>query len=242
MYKKKNVLILAGGYGSRLFPITKFIPKIFLQYRGTNLLDYHLKSIKNIRIKNIYINLLNVTSYKKYLNKYNNSKNIKFIFEKRPSGTAGILRKILLLEKLDLLVIYSDTFFENDQGKIIKKITQLSKNQNICISSSYSNNIINDKGVIISNKNYVKKFIEKPNYEIKSKLYFSGLAYIPSNLNRKLLNFLNQNNKSGNVLDFSSEILSSKSFKIKTYKTENEPLDFGNWRSLIKNKFRNLLK
>ncbi len=238
MKKKKNVLILAGGYGSRLFPLTKFIPKIFLKYKGSQLLDYHLNSLKNISIKNIYINILSLESYKKYLKKYNKNKKIKFIFEKKPSGTAGMLRKILLLEKLDLLVIYSDTLFENNQNKIIKKIIQLSKNQNICISSSYSDKKINDKGVIIANKNYVEKFIEKPNYQLKSKLFFSGLVYIPSNLNRKLLYFLDKSWKNNKVLDFSSKILSDKNFKIKTYKTNFEPLDFGNWKDLIKNQFK----
>jgi glucose-1-phosphate thymidylyltransferase len=236
---KKNILILAGGYGSRLFPLTKFIPKIFLKFQKKYILDYHLESLKNVSVKTIYINILNKKSYKRFLKKYSKIKNIKFIFENKPSGTAGILRKILLMEsKLDLLIIYSDTFFENYQDKVIKKVIEYGEKKNISISSSYSNKDISDKGVITTYKNYVKKFIEKPNLLVKSKLYFSGLVYIPSNLNTNLLKFLNQNWANKKVIDFSKEILSTNKFKIKTYKTKQEPLDFGNWIALIKNKFK----
>lgn len=235
---KKNILILAGGYGSRLFPITKFIPKIFLKFKKKYILDHHLESLKNISVKTVYINILNKKSYKRFLKKYSKIKNIKFILENKPSGTAGILRKILLMEnKLDLLIIYSDTLFENHQDKVIKKVIEYGGKKNISISSSYSDKNISDKGVMTTYKNYVKKFIEKPKLLAKSKLYFSGLVYIPSNLNTNLLKFLNQNCTSKNIIDFSKEILSTNKFKIKTYKTKQEPLDFGNWIALIKNKF-----
>jgi glucose-1-phosphate thymidylyltransferase len=236
---KKNILILAGGYGSRLYPITKFIPKIFLKFKKKYILDHHLQSLENFSVKNIYVNILNKKSYKRFLKKYSTIKNIKFIFENKPSGTAGILRKILLMEnKLDLLIIYSDTVFENHQDDVIKKIIQYSGKKNISISSSYSNKKINNKGVLITKKNDVKKFIEKPNSLIRSKLYFSGLVYIPSNLNKNLLNFLDKRWKKNKVIDFSKEVLSTNVFKIKTYKTKVEPLDFGNWIDLIKNKFK----
>lgn len=134
-------------------------------------------------------------------------------------------------------MIYSDTLFENNQDTILKKVIQCGK-KNISISSSLSKKNISDKGVIITSKSNVKKFIEKPNSTQTSKLYFSGLVHIPSRHNKNLLRFLKQNLYNKKLIDFSKEILSTNKFKVKTYKTKEEPLDFGNWIDLIKNKLK----
>ena len=238
MKNKKDILILAGGYGSRLYPITLFIPKIFLTYKSKYLLDHHIASFENYKNSKIYINLLSRGFFKKFIKKYSLNKKIEFIIEKKPTGTAGILKKILKKKNnSDLILVYSDTFHENTQKKIIENIIKMSEGKNITISASNTKEKINDKGIIFMEKHTLKKFIEKPKKPYNSTLYFSGLVFIPNHLKNSVLRLISQNSRQ-EILDFSKLILMSGNFTIKVYRTTKEPLDFGKWSKVIKNYFK----
>jgi NDP-sugar pyrophosphorylase family protein len=236
MKNKIEILLLAGGHGTRLFPLTLFMPKIFLKYRSRYLLDHHLTSLLKFRSNKIYINILSRGFYKRFIKKYFCNKKIEFIIEKKATGTAGILKKILQKKnKSDLIVIYSDTFHENDQEKIIKEVIKVSKGKNISISASTTLEKINDKGVVFIQKNNLNHFIEKPKKNYKSSFYFSGIVFIPNYLKNDILSLINYNSSNKEVLDFSRLVLTSRKFQIKVYKTDTEPLDFGKWTNVIKN-------
>ena len=51
-----NAVILAAGFGRRLLPLTKDIPKPLLKVRGKNLIDYHIESLSKAGIGKIIIN------------------------------------------------------------------------------------------------------------------------------------------------------------------------------------------
>lgn len=67
---KISVFLLAGGLGSRLYPLTLITPKILIKYKNKILLDYHLEFLRAIKIKKIYLNLLNRYFYKFLKKKY----------------------------------------------------------------------------------------------------------------------------------------------------------------------------
>ena len=52
---KNPVLIMAGGFGKRLLPLTKVIPKPLLKIRNDRILDKIIENIKNNNFKKIYI-------------------------------------------------------------------------------------------------------------------------------------------------------------------------------------------
>tara|TARA_B100000029_G_C17115392_1_gene793040 strand:+ start:457 stop:678 length:222 start_codon:yes stop_codon:yes gene_type:complete len=52
----KTAIILSAGYGKRVLPITKSIPKPLLVVKNINLLDNTIKFANEIGIKNIKIN------------------------------------------------------------------------------------------------------------------------------------------------------------------------------------------
>lgn len=233
---KISVLLLAGGLGSRLYPLTFIMPKILIKYKNKILLNYHLESLKNIKIKKIYLNLLNRYFYKFFKNKI--PKSIRIIKEKNVSGSGGALAKLIKLDqsKTDLLVIFSDTLFLKEQNKIIKNILR-NRNQNkISISVSKIKKLYDkkDKGLIKIQGNKIISFNEKPRYISEyTNYFFSGLVLIPYQLKKKVFNELNcEKNK---IADFSDKILSSKKFKINVIKTKIVPKDFGDWSNLINN-------
>ena len=141
--KKKNIaLLLAGGYGSRLYPLTYFIPKIFLYFKKKTLLEHHLDSFNNLNISKIYINLLKRNNYYYFLKNFNKNKKIKFIFEKKPIGSSKTVAKIIKKENFNnLIILYSDTFFFNEQSNILSKLLKISKNKFVSMVISKSENI-----------------------------------------------------------------------------------------------------
>ncbi len=102
-----NILILAGGKGSRLGKLTANTPKPLLKIKNKSILELILNSVKKIPKNKIYISL----NYKKekIIKKINSLKikNIVFLNENKPLGTAGSL-SLIRDHKNDLIVINGD--------------------------------------------------------------------------------------------------------------------------------------
>ncbi len=58
-----KALILAAGYGKRLRPITKNIPKCLVKIKNKPILNYWIENLIKYKFKNILVN----THYKKLL-------------------------------------------------------------------------------------------------------------------------------------------------------------------------------
>ena len=233
---KISVLLLAGGLGSRLYPLTFIIPKILIKYKNKILLNYHLESVRYIKIKKIYLNLLNRYFYKFFKNKI--PKSIHIIQENTVSGSGGALAKLIKLEpsKTDLLVVFSDTLFVKDQNKIIENMIRNRNKNKISISVSKIKKLYDkkSKGLIKMQGNKIISFNEKPKYiPNETNYFFSGLVLIPFQLKYKV--FYELSRKKKKITDFSNDILSSKKFKINVLKTKTIPKDFGDWPNLIRN-------
>jgi glucose-1-phosphate cytidylyltransferase len=115
-----DVLVLCGGRGERLRPITKKIPKPMVEIKGKPILYYILNYLQSYGLKNFYIG----TGYKheivkKYLEDYQNDKSIKII----NSGDVDIIHRIKETGKSikgDLLVLYGDTISDVNLNELIK--------------------------------------------------------------------------------------------------------------------------
>tara|TARA_B100001093_G_scaffold510428_1_gene576308 strand:+ start:195 stop:1232 length:1038 start_codon:yes stop_codon:yes gene_type:complete len=102
---KKNIFfILAGGFGKRLLPFTKTIPKPMLKIGNKPILEHIINSAKKNRFKNFVISVHYLS--KKIINYFKNGEKfnikVRYIVEERPYGTAGSLR---FLKKKTLLPI-----------------------------------------------------------------------------------------------------------------------------------------
>lgn len=90
----KQALILAGGKGTRLKPITHEIPKPLVPLQGKPILEYSLDLFKKFGIKDVLISIgFKGDKIKEY---FGDGKrfgvNITYIEEQEPLGTAGPLR------------------------------------------------------------------------------------------------------------------------------------------------------
>ena len=92
--KKIDLVILCGGYGTRLKDITKKIPKPLIKIDNIPFIQYLINFYSTSSyIENIFL----LTSYKSekffkiYHNKLANLKKITCLKEKKPLGTQGAL-------------------------------------------------------------------------------------------------------------------------------------------------------
>lgn len=90
---ENRVIIMAGGFGKRLMPLTKKTPKPLLKVRNIPILEIIIKQLASFGFINIFITTYyHSEKIKKYFG--NGSKwnvKIKYINEKKPLGTAGSL-------------------------------------------------------------------------------------------------------------------------------------------------------
>ncbi len=108
-YHDTPVVLMAGGFGKRLHPLTENVPKPMLPLGTKPILEHIIESFKLQGFKNFYI----TTHYKTeiiqdYLKKNDLGVNIEYVIEDEPLGTAGSL--FLLKDTLnsDFIVMNAD--------------------------------------------------------------------------------------------------------------------------------------
>ena len=157
-------MIMAGGRGKRLSPLTDSTPKPMLLLGGKPIIEYNIDRLVSFGIKKIYISV-------KYLGEQlvsyfgdGSSKGIKieYIWEDEALGTAGPLSLVDKFESENILLINSDLFTDVN----IEEMYLLLRNQEakmIVASTEYKIDI--PYAVLeSSNNNEVKAFKEKPTY------------------------------------------------------------------------------
>ena len=160
-----QAVILAGGLGKRLRPITYSIPKPMVLVNQLPFLDYLIKSIIDLKIKNILI----LTGYKSKIisNRYKNMKLIDVSFSKSNINDLSGRRLLNAYDKLEdhFLLMYGDNYWPINLEKMIKSFN---KNKSLISLTGYlnkkgkgeygyKNNVkINNKG-LVTEYNHLRK-------------------------------------------------------------------------------------
>lgn len=117
--KNFDVIILCGGKGQRLRPMTNTVPKPLTIIKNKPFLEYLIKFFIKKNFQNIIIACgYKSHLFKKFLKKYNSNKKIKIV----DSGMVDILKRISDSKKLiknDFFVCYGDSFATIDYKKYI---------------------------------------------------------------------------------------------------------------------------
>ena len=105
-------LILAGGRGERLRPLTDKIPKPLLPVKGKPLLEWQVELLKKYRINEIMIcGHYMFDKIKEYFGTGARfGVNIKYIYEEVPLGTGGAMKNAESEINSTVVVIYGDIF------------------------------------------------------------------------------------------------------------------------------------
>ena len=163
--EKKNLFfLLAGGFGKRLWPLTKNIPKPMIKINNIPIIELILKNAKNQGFINFYISVF----YKKekiidHFKKKEEFTNIRYTHETRPLGTAGSLNLIDKKTNLPIVITNGDTILNVNFSDLLKfhkknKACATMVVQQINRTSKFG--VIKTKGKIISD------IVEKPNEKV----------------------------------------------------------------------------
>ena len=119
-----KALILAGGRGKRLRPLTDKIPKSLIPINKKPLIQYTINYLKKFGINEIIICAgYKSTQIQNFLKKKKNfGCKIEYSIEKSPLGTAGAIRNAIKnLSDESFLVINGDVITNINLKKILKK-------------------------------------------------------------------------------------------------------------------------
>ncbi len=155
------VVIMAGGFGKRLYPFTKILPKPLIPIGEIPIVEHIINQFNHIGCNQFYL----VVNHKKnmikaYFNEFEKPYDVEFIDEDVPMGTGGGLS--LLKGKIQSTFILSncDILIEEDYEKIFN----YHKNENNLITMICSiKNIKIPYGVVeISETGEIESMKEKP--------------------------------------------------------------------------------
>ena len=181
--KKFKALILAGGAGKRLNPITLDTPKPLVPIGGEPIIFRIIKQIVNSGISDVNISVH--YKHQKIIDEVGDgsqfSANIHYIIENEPLGTLGSAsnleydQKSVLLINSDILTNMSFNLFINEYVK--SKADMLMGIKEFYLNIPY--------GVVEVNKNKINKFTEKPEFP-----YFisAGINILSNKIVKKIPN------------------------------------------------------
>ena len=127
-----KALILAGGRGKRLRPITDRIPKSLIPINKKPLIQYTINYLKKFGINEIIICAgYKSTQIQNFLKKKKNfGCKIEYSIETKPLGTAGAIRNAIKnLSDESFLVINGDIITNINLKKILKKPNTIAANE-----------------------------------------------------------------------------------------------------------------
>ena len=111
------VLILAGGYATRLRPLTEHIPKALIDVAGHPFLWHQLQLLKGYGIRRVFLALgfLGESIKERFGDGSEIGISIEYSFDgPQPLGTAGAIRRALPLLPERFFVLYGDSYLMCD--------------------------------------------------------------------------------------------------------------------------------
>ena len=162
-----KAIILAGGRGKRLRPITDYVPKPLIPIKNIPIIEWQIKYLKKYGVSEIII----CSGYKSEMieNYLNNKKlgiKITYSVENRPLGTGGAIKQASKkIKDNSFLVINGDIITNIDLKKLLKKENSIAAIQ---LKTKF--------GILQTDGNKIIKFDEKK--EIKDTWMNAGIYYL----------------------------------------------------------------
>lgn len=215
-----QAIILAGGQGRRLYPLTKKQPKPMIKIEGKPVLTYLLELLKKYKIREVVITLNylpeSITEYYKTGSDFGIK--IRYIIEEKPFGTAGALSLIKITEPI--IVLYGDILVNMNLKKLIN--FHRGKKSQATLVVHHSDHFQDSDVINLDEKGRVLKIIHRPKTQEHGTLTNAGL-YL---LEPECINEIPKNN----FFDFTKDLfpmLLNKRYRMYGYNTNEYLRDMG---------------
>ena len=224
---KKNILpisviIMAGGLGKRLYPLTKDCPKPLLKIRNKHVVDYCIELMLEYGINdfNFCINYQHEKFLKYFEKLAKNGINLRYRVEEKRMGTIGGVSLFDDFNRDDILVINADIITAINLEDFLE--TYLNRELDLCIATKY--NTFKIPFAVIREKNgKVHSIKEKPDLKIKTN---SGIYLMKKELIKKI-----KKDTFYDATDFISDLVNTKHI-VGTYNFHEKWIDIGSHKDL----------
>ena len=223
-YLPVDTVIMAGGRGQRLQPLTNKIPKPLLKVGDKPIMEHNLDRLASYGIDDFW---LSVNYLGDQIENYFGSgkgKNIKieYVWETEPMGTIGSVSKIKNFEHDFVLVTNSDLLTNIDYEHFFLEFIKQGADMSV-LTIPYQVNI--PYAVLETKEGIIKGLKEKPNYTY----YSNGGVYL---IKKNILNYIPENSffNSTDLI----ETLIANEYKVVSYPFSGYWLDVGKHEDYIK--------
>ena len=215
-----KAIVVAGGHGSRLYPMTKFTHKTLLPLSGRPIIDYVLSTIRSSGITDITI------IGNKFIDKIREhvGDDVNYVLELEPKGVANALQLARDgNEETPLLIWFSDNITNIDLTQDMKEFSSgaILLTREVDNPSDFGIAVVDSGGEIVD-------VVEKPSNDIGN-LAIGGIYIFDETFWSRL--DLVQNKDNFSISDITKQYLSERNVKIISV-GENTWIDCGTPSSL----------
>lgn len=216
-----KAILLAGGLGTRLRPLTQRIPKCLVPIRGVPLLQIWINSLNKAGLGPFLINTHYLNEKVEDFIRLENIQDVTLVNEINLLGTAGtLINNINFFEKKDGLLLHADNYCLADFKDFLIAHKERPKNCLLTMMTFRTENPSLCGIVEIDEHNVVKAFHEKK--ETAPGDLANGAIYV---LSPELLEIIREDYK--DAVDFSNEIIPNFLGRILSYEVSETFIDIG---------------
>lgn len=206
-----DVIILAGGFGTRLKDVVHEVPKSMAPINGIPFLTYILNYLYNYNVNTIVM----AVGYKRhqimdhYGYEYRGMK-IRYSIEREPLGTGGAIKKAMKLVTTDnVLVLNGDVYAPIKLDEIMKKHEEHQAKVTMAVKPMQH---VSRYGIVDFDDNRIKRFEEKKPVDFG---YINTATYV---MNKKFLNSFDTPNRFSMEQDLFANTVSDYNYVPYVYK------------------------
>ncbi len=235
MEKNRKGIILAGGIGSRLHPLTQVVSKQLLPVFDKPMIYYPLSTLMLAGIKEIAIisTPQDLPKFKKLLRSGKQwGLRFSYIVQKKPNGIAEafILAKNFIKDSPSCLILGDNIYHGNNLSNILKEADEDRENSTVF---TYQVKDPERFGVLnLDRKGNPIKIVEKPKAP-KSNLAITGLYFFPKDVVSRTKNLKPSKRGELEITDLNQSYLTDKKLKVKILNRGFTWMDTGTFDSLL---------
>jgi len=236
--KKIKGIILAGGYGSRLYPLTLGTSKQLLPVYDKPMIYYPLSTLMHAGIKDILIISTN-KDLPRFKDLLKDGKQIGLnISYKQQDNPNGIAESLIIgsdfIGNDNICLILGDNIFHGNNFISLLDNARLNLESNYSTIFGVNVDNPNDFGVIeLDSENKIHNIVEKPDNTL-SKLIVSGLYYYTNEAVKIAMNLKPSLRGELEITDINNYYLSQNKLRLVKLDSETSWIDTGTYDSLIK--------
>ena len=230
-------IILAGGYGSRLYPLTLGTSKQLLPVYDKPMIYYPLSTFMYAGIKDVLIISTNkdLPRFKDLLKDGKDiGINISYKQQNKPNGIAeSFIIGADFIGNDNVCLILGDNIFHSNHFNNLLDKARLNLENNFSTIFGVKVNKPNDFGVIEFDSEYkIQNIVEKPK-ETESKMVVSGLYYYTNDVVNIAMNLKPSSRGEFEITDINNYYLTNNKLKLVTLDSGTSWIDTGTYDSLI---------